>query len=148
MIYVPPVDPADYIIQATDELKKCINKYFGDISLEEASRPEVLDPKYSPELLVTLRKEYYKALEQIWASVPTSRRASFEGAVHLPAIERDEALEQAYAAATRRSFWEKLGKTNFKDVLAFKQLLKERSEELLNGMHDEFTAALIKINRY
>lgn len=146
MIYVPPVDPADYIMQATEEMQKCINKYFGEISLEEASKPEILDDKYKPELLETLRGEYYKTLEKLWHSVPRSYGASFEGAVKFPAIEEREDLRKAYAAATRRTFWERLGKSNYKDVLAYKQLLKAYGEELLNGMRNEFAASVARIN--
>ena len=148
MIYVPPVDPADYIMQATDEMQKCINKYFGEISLEEASRPEVLDPKYTPDLRQTVASEYYRALEKIWHSVPTSYHASFEAIVKFPSMEVQEDLEQAYAAAVKRSFWERLGKSNYKDVLAYKQLLKERCVGMLTNMQDQFTAGLVEINKH
>ena len=146
MIYVPPVDPADYIMQATDELQKCINKYFGEISLEEASKPEILDDKYSPDLVATLRGEYYKTLEKLWHSVPTSYHASFEAVVKFPSIDPNEDLQKAYAAATKRSFWERLGKTNYKDVMAYKQLLKANCESILYDMHSQFTKAVIDIN--
>ena len=36
MIALPPVDPADFIMKAGDEMRKCINKYFDEITLEEA----------------------------------------------------------------------------------------------------------------
>ena len=49
MIALPPVDPADFIMKSGDELQKCINKYFNEIPLEEAARPEILDPKYTPD---------------------------------------------------------------------------------------------------
>ena len=148
MIALPPVDPADFIMKAGDAMKKCINKYFSEISLEEAARSETLDPKYAPELLEKLQLEYYKELENIWATIPTYYHSSFNGTYKMPALQEagdPEALKKAYQAAVKRSFWEKIGSSNYKDVLAYKSLLKQYAENLLVAMHGNFVDAVANI---
>jgi hypothetical protein len=149
MIALPPVDPAEFIMESGNEMQKCINKYFNEIPLEEAARPEILDPKYSPELLGTLRDEYYAALERIWNSIPTYRHTSFEGLYETPelAVAGDlDALQKAYDAAVRRTLWERLSK-NDKDVFKYKNLLKLYCEALLWNMHARFIDITADINR-
>ncbi len=148
MIALPPVDPADFIMKAGDAMKKCINKYFSEISLEEAARSETLDPKYAPELLEKLQIEYYKELENIWATIPTYYHSSFEGKYKMPALQEagdPEALKKAYQSAVKRSLWEKIGNSNYKDVLAYKSLLKQYAENLLVAMHGNFVDAVANI---
>ena len=148
MIALPPVDPADFIMKSGDEMQKSINKYFNEITLEDAVRPETLDPEYSPELIEKLQTQYYKTLERIWDTIPTYYHSSFQAAYKLPAIEDIcdlDALQKAYDKAARITFWEKLGKSNYKDVLAYKLLLKENCENYLQAMHGQFIEAVSKI---
>ena len=56
-------------------------------------------------------------------------------------------LQKAYDEALKTSIWEKLGKTNYKDVMAFKLLLKEDCETYLNAMHGQFIEAVDKYTR-
>ena len=122
MIALPPVDPADFIMKSGDELQKCINKYFNEIPLEEAARPEILDPKYTPDLLGTLQAEYLSALERIWDSVPLHYRASFKAVYKVPSMEEIgdlDALQKAYQAAVKRTLRERLSKSE-KDVIDYK----------------------------
>lgn len=150
MIALPPVDPADFIMKAGDEMQKCIRKYFTDISLEDAARGELLDPKYSPALLGELRSEYLQKLESIWDSIPMHYRSSFEAAYEAPVPEQTgdlEALQNAYEAAVKRTLREKLGK-DYKDIVQYKHLLKNYCESLLQAMHARFVEAVVKqINR-
>ena len=148
MIALPPVDPADFIMKAGDEMQNCLNKLFNEVTLEEAANPEILDAKFSPDCLVKLQAEYYKKLEIIWGSIPTYYHSSFEAVYKNPPMDVAgdlQALEAAYAAAIKRSFWEKLGKTNYKDVEAYKTLLKQYAENLLGAMHGRFVDAVANI---
>lgn len=148
MIALPPVDPADFIMKAGDEMQKCINKLFNEVSLEEAANAEILDEKYAPDCLAKLQAEYYKKLEIIWASIPTYYHSSFEAVYKNPPLNVAgdlDALEKAYAAAVKRSFWEKLGKTNYKDVEAYKALLKQYADNLLGAMHGRFVDVVANI---
>ena len=150
MIALPPVDPADFIMRSGDEMQKSINKYFNEISLDDAVKLEILDPDYTPDLIEKLQSEYYTALERIWNNSPIHHRASFQAAFKLPAVESIcdlDALQKAYDEALKTSIWEKLGKTNYKDVMAFKLLLKEDCETYLNAMHGQFIEAVDKYTR-
>ena len=86
MIALPPVDPADFIMKAGDEMQKCINKLFNEVSLEEAANAEILDEKFAPDCLAKLQAEYYKKLEIIWASIPTYYHSSFEAVYKNPPL--------------------------------------------------------------
>ena len=148
MIALPPVDPADFIMKSGDELQKCINKYFNEIPLEEAARPEILDPKYTPDLLGTLQAEYLSALERIWDSVPLHYRASFKAVYKVPSMEEIgdlDALQKAYQAAVKRTLRERLSKSD-KDVIDYKNRLKSYCEALLWTMHDRFIDVIADIN--
>ena len=150
MIALPPVDPADFIMKSGDEMRKCINKYLNEIPLEEAIQDEILDPKYSPTLLDEMGAEYYRELEKIWDSIPSYFRSSFKAAYTAPTpdVAGDRpALLRAYEDAVKIGFWEKLGKTNHKDVLAYKLLLKEYGQRYLQAMHLSFIDAVSKFER-
>ena len=150
MIALPPVDPADFIMKAGDEMQKSINEYFNEISLDDAVNAEILDEKYAPQLLNKLYDDYYRKLEIIWDSIPTYYHSSFQAVYQAPSLEEAgdlEALQKAYAEAVKITFWEKLGKTNYKDVMAYKLLLKEYSENLLRTMHGRFIDIVSKVNR-
>lgn len=147
MIALPPVDPADYIMQAGDELNKCINKYFNEITLEQAARAEPLDSKYAPELLEELQAEYLAYLERIWDSIPVRHRSSFKAAYRMPSLEVAgdlDALQEAYQAALKRTPREKRRK-DFKDVMDYKLLLQGYGERLLRVMHAAFVDIVAEI---
>ena len=149
MIALPPVDPADFIMKSGDELQKCINKYFDEIPLEEAARADILDSRYTPELLAQLQAEYYAALERIWDTIPTYYRASFKAVYKNPSLEEigdPDALQKAYQAAVRRTLRERLTR-DAKDVVAFKNLLRQHGEALLWTMHQRFIDAAASINQ-
>lgn len=148
MIALPPVDPADFIMKAGDELQKCINEYFNEISLEEATRGEILDPKYTPELLSVLQAEYYKKLETIWDSIPMYYRSSFQAVYQMPPVESagdPEVLQKAYKAAVKRTLRERR-RNDYKDVFEYKDLLKTYAEALLWNMHARFVDIASNIN--
>lgn len=150
MIALPPVDPADYIMKAGDEMQNCFNKYLNVIPLEEAIQDETLDPKYSPNLLSEMGAEYLTELEKLWDTIPSYYRSSFKSAYEVPTpdVAGDLfVLQKAYEDAVKKSVWEKLGKTNYKDVLAYKLLLKEYGKKYLQAMHASFINAVSKISR-
>ncbi|MBR5725031.1 MAG: hypothetical protein IKX62_06630 [Bacteroidales bacterium] len=147
MIALPPVDPADFIMRSGDEMQKCINEYFTEITLEEATQAEILDPKYAPELLGELRAEYIGKLRRIWNSVPSPSLGGFDENYKAPPVEAAgdlDVLQKAYQAALKRTLRERLSK-DYKDVVAYKRLLKEYGERLLWAMHSRFVNALADI---
>ena len=136
-------------MRSGDEMQKCIKEYFTEITLEEATRAEILDPKYAPDILGKLRSDYLGELERIWGSIPTYYRSGFSAAYQAPPLEVAgdlDVLEKAYQAAVKRTLRERLSK-DYKDVVAYKVLLKEYGERLLWAMHDRFVKAVSEINQ-
>lgn len=150
MEYIKPIDPAEFMVAASNEMAKCINHHFNEISLEEAAHPEILDKQYTEDYLEALRAEYFASLEQIWARGPMSHLASFSKVYRLPDISEAGdplALDKAYRDASRRTLWERLTRTNHKDVYEYKSMLRLYSEALLNNMLTRFSDALIAVQR-
>lgn len=147
MIALPPVDPADYIMMASEEMQKCINKYFNEITLEQVARAEPLETKFAPEMLDDLLAEYRACLERVWDSMPLRHSSSFAAAYRTPSVEAAgdlDALREAYQAALKRTPREKRRK-DFTDVMAYKLLLQEYGERLLRAMHARFVDAVAEI---
>ena len=63
-----------------------------------------------------------------------------------PGSPESNRLREAYAAATRISFWEKISKSNHEDVEAYKAVLKDYCEHMLVNMHHAFVDACSKLN--
>jgi len=150
MEYIRPMDPTDFIEAAEREKTKCILQYFGELSLNEAMNPEILEEKYRGDILEQLRADYYGRLKAIWNRSPLGTRKPFEEAYDLPDIVDAGniiALDKAQKSASRRSLWEKLTKTNHKDITEYKALLQEYGEALLSSMQDNFSAALFTYAR-
>ena len=150
MEYIKPVDPVEFMDAASRELDKCVEHYFREISLEEAAHPEILDSHYTQDYLDRVFRDYYERLEKIWNRSPLSGRATFAAAYHAPAIEEagdPMALDKAYKDAARRTLWERLTRTNHKDVFEYKQMLNTYGEAMLNTMLNRFAEAIIKTNK-
>ena len=147
---VEPIDPAEFILAADKNRQDLLARNFTDISLEEAAHPEILDPKYEPiAFLNRLQAEYYDNLRRIWGLDPFFR-ADFSSCYAVPALESAgdlAALEKAYREASRCTLWEKVAKTNHKDVAQYKAMLNEYSEKLLDIMYSSFGDAVFRQRR-
>ena len=147
MIYVEPVDPAEFILSADKIREKLLARNLDEISFEEASNPEILDKKLEPiSVLKAIQDEYYGELLDIWKLIP-GRSLQFSKAYELPplgAVGDLDSLQKAYKAASRRSLWEKVTRTNHKDIEEYKTMLRLYSESLLNVMFESFSQAVAK----
>ena len=150
MIAIEPVDPAELILAADKNRQDLLARNFTEISLEEAANPEVLDSKYEPiGFLEALQAEYYDNLHRIW-NRDRFTRASFEAAYNRPGLDSAgdlAALEKAYKDAVRRTLWEKIAKTNHKDVAEYKEMLRAYSERMLEEMYSSFGDAVFQNSR-
>lgn len=148
MEYVEHINTADIIAAADKALERCLSEFFSEISLEEAAHPEILDDKYTEDILLKIQAEYYMTLKSLWDHSRISRLGSFSKYYDSPEVGQTvdmQALDKAYKDARRRTLWEKLTRTNHKDVLEYKQLLRQYSEALLSSMRDRFSMALSKL---
>ena len=126
--------------QKKDEL---IEKYFGNLVHEAAiERPETIGT-YTDLLPKQIEEEYYEYLRGLWVEThPEGPR--FEDIIdkrHLSELftENDRiGLKRAYDDATRRTLWERLTKSNHKDVTYYKGLMKLYTIELLDCLTFDF----------
>ena len=130
--------------QCRNKAEELLNKYFGKLVQEAAiEQPETIDV-YSLELPKLIEAEYYDYLKGLWAEIAPSGSPSFEEILdkkHLSdrMTEDDrEIIKPAYEDAVTRTLWERLTKTNYKDVTYYKGLLKRYTEDLLSALRCDF----------
>lgn len=124
--------------------QELIDKYFGNLVYEAAiEQPETIG-EYSKELPLKIEMEYYSYLEYLWKEYMTNNKQDFSNIIdkrHLRMLSTEddiEAIEYAYNDATRQTLWERLTKSNHKDVTYYKGLLKEYTKELLSCLRCDF----------
>ena len=130
--------------QCRTKAEELINKYFGNLVKEAAiEKPEEIGD-YSLELPQQIEAEYYVYLKSLWAEIAPKGSSSFEEIMnkkHLSDRMTDddrENIKPAYDDAVRRTLWERITKTNHKDVAYYKGLLKRYTEELLLALRCDF----------
>lgn len=128
----------------SEKAESLINKYFGNL-IKEASIdcPETIG-EYDLELPLRIEAEYRTFLQDIWTEIAPNDKRTINDLLDKKDLrdmmtEDDrEGITHAYHDATQRSLWERLTKTNHKDVTYYKGLLKEYTRELLFCMKHDF----------
>ena len=139
--------------QCRTKAEELLEKHFGKLIQEAAiERPETIDD-YSPDLPKQIEAEYYNYLKIFWAEIAPSDSPSFEGIIdkkHLSdrmSGDDREIIPPAYDAAMHRNLWERITKTNHKDVAEYKEMLRAYSERLLEEMYSSFGDAVFQNSR-
>ena len=108
--------------QCRTKAEELLQYYFGNLVKEVAiEQPETIGD-YSPNLPKQSEAEYYDYLKSLWAEIRPSGSASFEEIIdkkRLSDLMTDddcEIIPPAYDAAMHRNLWERITKTNHKDV--------------------------------
>ena len=124
--------------------KDLLNKYFGNLVKEAAiERPETIG-EYTKDLPLKMEEEYFLYLKELWNDINPDKSKSLESILdkrHISMLMTDddrEGIHHAYEDATRRTLWERLTRTNHKDVTFYKGLLEEYSRELLLCLRCDF----------
>lgn len=124
--------------------EELLKKHFGNLVQEAAiERPETIG-NYSLDLPKQIEEEYYEYLKTLWAEIAPNGSSSFEEIVdkkHLGDLMTDddrEIIPPAYDAAMHRNMWERITKSNHKDVTYYKGLLKRYTEDLLTALRCDF----------
>ena len=124
--------------------QELLNKYFGNIVREAAfERPETIGI-YTKDLPLKIEEEYFQYLKDLWEQINPDKSKSLESIldkrhIRMLMTEDDrEGIHHAYEDATRRTLWERLTKTNHKDVTYYKGLLEEYARELLLCLRCDF----------
>lgn len=138
--------------QCRSKAEELLKKYFGNLVKEAAiERPETIDD-YSLELPRQIEAEYYDYLKGLWAEIAPKGSPSFEEIIdkkHLSDLMTDndrEIIKPAYDDAVTRTLWERLTKTNHKDVTYYKGLLKRYTKDLLTALRCDFLEDVEKLS--
>lgn len=136
--------------------KLCQNKantllqtYFGNL-VKEASVdcPETIGG-YDLELPLRIEAEYRDFLQKVWSEIAPNDTRTIDDLLDkkelrdkLTADDR-EGISDAYRHAQQRTLWERITKTNHKDVTYYKGLLEEYTRELLFCMKHDFLEEIL-----
>lgn len=121
-----------------------LEKYFGNLVIEAAiEQPETIG-EYTKDLPLKIEAEYKAYLEELWKEyAPEELKGKplvfDEHKLRLLMTDDDrEGVDAAYKDATKQTLWERITKTNHKDVTYYKGLLHEYTRELLMVMRLDF----------
>lgn len=128
----------------TEKEQELLNKYFGNLVKEAAiERPETIG-EYTKELPLKIEAEYKTFLESLWVEhAPEELKGKplvFDEQKLRELITDDdrEGVNAAFKDATELTLWERITKTNHKDVTYYKGLLQEYTRDLLMVMREDF----------
>lgn len=125
--------------------KELLTRYFGGSPIAAGTgMPETLENQYTDALPGAIADEYRQFLSGVWAETAPAGARPFEEVMNrhrsLDLIHADyeDFIPLAREEAETITLWEKITKTNHKDVTFYKGLLKQYTEELLNTMASDF----------
>lgn len=130
--------------RCSEKADALLNKYFGSL-VKEASIdcPETIGD-YDLELPLRIEAEYRNFLKELWTEIAPNDKRTIDDLLDKSHIrdmmtEDDrEGIAHAYRNAQQRTLWERITKTNHKDVTYYKGLLEEYTRELLFCMKHDF----------
>ena len=121
-----------------------LDKYFGNLVKEAAvKRPETIG-EYTKDLPLKIESEYREYLEDLWKEyAPDDLKGTplvFEEQKLRQLMTDDdrEGVDAAFRDAMELTLWERITKTNHKDVTYYKGLLQEYTRDLLMVMREDF----------
>lgn len=124
--------------------QKLLNKYFGNLVKEAAIEcPETIGV-YTKDLPLKIEAEYKKFLEGLWKEYAPENLRGIPLVLEEQTLRKlmtdddREGIDAAYKDATERTLWERITKTNHKDVTYYKSLLLEYTRDLLMVMREDF----------
>lgn len=133
--------------------QELLGKYFGKLVHEAAiERPEDIG-HYEKDLPLQIEEEYYVFLKDLWGKIDVNGTHSLEDILdkrHLSVLMTDddrEGIRYAYDDAKRVTLWERVTKTNHKDVTFYKGLLEEYARELLLCLRCDFIEDIHKLEK-
>ena len=124
--------------------QELIETYFGNLVQEAALiRPETIE-EYSKDLPLKIEAEYKAFLEKLWEEgAPEELKGTplvlEEQTLRKLMTDDDrELIDEAYKDAIEQTLWERITKSNHKDVTYYKGLLQEYTRDLLMVMREDF----------
>lgn len=124
--------------------KELMERYYGKLVNEAAlEQPETIG-EYTKDLPLKIEADYRVYLEGLWKEyAPEELKGTplvFEEQKLRKLITDDdrEGVDAAFKDAMEQTLWERVTKTNHKDVTYYKGLLKEYTRDLLMVMREDF----------
>ena len=124
--------------------QELLKKYFGNLVHEAAiERPETIG-EYTVDLPLKIEAEFREFLEALWKDAAPDELKGTPLVLEeqkLRKLKTDddrEGLHYAYKDAMEITLWERITKTNHKDVTFYKGLLEEYTRDLLMVMREDF----------
>ena len=124
--------------------QELLNKYFANLVKEAAvERPETIGV-YTKDLPLKIEAEYRVFLEELWKEhAPDDLKGTplvleEQKLRKLMTDDDRELIDVAHKDATEQTPWERITKSNHKDVTYYKGLLQEYTRDLLMVMREDF----------
>lgn len=118
--------------------------YFDNLAKEAAAeRPETIG-EYTKDLPIKIEAEYRTFLEEMWKEYAPNELKGIplvfdeQKLRKLMTDDDRELIDAAHKDATEQTLWERITKTNHKDVTYYKGLLHEYTRDLLMVMRHDF----------
>lgn len=129
----------DIELLCREKESELLDKYFGNLVNEAAHvRPETIG-EYTKDLPLKIEAEFKTYLKKLWKDFSDAPLKLEEQKLRTLLTDDDlERVEDAYKHAQRIGLWERITKTNHKDVTYYKGLLYEYTKELLAIMRIDF----------
>jgi len=126
-------------ILCREKEQELLDKYFGNLTKEAAiERPETIG-EYTKDLPLKIEAEFREYLIELWKQYSDKPLVLEEQKLRWLMTEDDrEAIDKAYKDAKRITLWERITKSNHKDVTYYKGLLLEYTKDLLMVMRHDF----------
>lgn len=127
-----------------EKANSLLKQYFGNLVKEAAiDCPETIG-EYDLELPLRIEAEYRDFLKELWGEIAEDDQRTIDDLLNQKQLRNKmteddcEGIAYAYRDAQRRTLWERITKTNHKDVTYYKGLLEEYTRELLFCMKHDF----------
>lgn len=124
--------------------QELLYRYFGNLVKEAAiEQPETIG-EYTKDLPKKIEAEYRAYLEGLWQEYAPEELKDSPLVLEekklrkLMTDDNREAVNAAYQEASKRTLWERICKTNHKDVARYKSELENYTRELLMVMRHDF----------
>ena len=127
-----------------EKANSLLKQYFGNLVKEAAIEcPESIG-EYDLELPLRIEAEYRNYLKELWEEIAEDDQRTIDDLLNQKQLRNKmteddrEGIAYAYRDAQRRTLWERITKTNHKDVTYYKGLLEEYTRELLFCVKHDF----------
>ena len=124
--------------------QELLNKYFGKLVNDAAvEQPETIG-EYTKDLPLKIEAEYKAYLEGLWKECAPEELKGTPLVLEEQKLRKlmtdddRELIDVAHKDATEQTLWERITKSNHKDVTYYKGLLQEYTRDLLMVMREDF----------